>query len=1162
MEEEEESQFMRTSAPASSPPQTNDSNDRGLMLSLAPVPGTLSPSSPSPSPSPSPPPPPGSAVHALRSKEMALSQRPGGRERKREKVRQDRRGSELQAGRPASSHALPRPRCRSRGEVQPPVPSQRFDQKRRSSSSEDEVEEVVARVQLHSHPTELPRQQESQAALGREEVGGPTGGVLGQPRGLGEGASLESLDNIQSDSTGVTKDDPPSSKKPSSSSVPSSSSRRHWAPPKGFWRVARPETLILNGVDPQSAAGTQTTTPSLFILSGEEAPVTDTLPCPPRRARLLSVGSAEEDQDEGEGFWNMLRSDSLDCYLERCDKRKANEPVDSTGGPRRSGSLESVCSQEGTLLPGNTVAANLSSRGRLANRQGKSNAEEKDTVDISYLSVDPVDRRDVSLDESAFHGQDRVSTFPQQERLYLPKSRIRPDDLPLSPRHEQAMLLLERARFKARSNYAKGERPPTRRAHSAQRHNPRRQQTVSDSPPVQKAVAVKAKDGLTDPPSSGSLLTPTNRDLSPLGRNRLYGNSPTRVRFEDESEKEAESRYLNRVKERGRAVAQKAKEKSKSTMEKKMEPTISITGPTPTLEEVGFSSAVSPQPAELVAGVRKCEACGSILRDPPGVEPKTATLQPGNTEDSQGKKVPRWVPPGQSDEAPQPDQPRSVRPKAAGVTFGGVLILGEDREDGAEAGLGDRTSGFGKLRRRSRKGENRLKRVGSGHGPYGASWAYRRNSNPRNRMNVCRRAVTFALGTPVALERPKAGALGNGTTSLPIKSALKSSSKTRGGGQPGVKLVPSAQHRLSNLDEEAGGGPLYHDQLTTEQQGEGAVSTTSASPPGSDLVPCIRPSSLRYGPARTNPDHPTSELWDATADGAGVALSGDTGRDQSAGLSEYHPALRCVGVSRAEDLRAELLRSEHLKAEAQWEEGLEGARRSMAERDGRPKLLLRRFFSSIGLHSVGRLVKGGRSSSMEQLSVSVPRTSSASPSPIRRWNPNNGLQRTPSLQSLNTVSPLARLRKASSVQSLERRVERSTILGGVPVSYSLAPRAVQRALSVENMLATRAVHSTGPMGRVVQALPDGTLLLELTRPPNGPFGFVISRGKGRPVTGVYVEQVGDGTEEALYSGLLGVGDELLEVNGEAVAGLTLDHVTRLMTRDSTASIRILPHCHN
>uniref|UniRef100_A0A7N8XT59 PDZ domain-containing protein n=1 Tax=Mastacembelus armatus TaxID=205130 RepID=A0A7N8XT59_9TELE len=58
--------------------------------------------------------------------------------------------------------------------------------------------------------------------------------------------------------------------------------------------------------------------------------------------------------------------------------------------------------------------------------------------------------------------------------------------------------------------------------------------------------------------------------------------------------------------------------------------------------------------------------------------------------------------------------------------------------------------------------------------------------------------------------------------------------------------------------------------------------------------------------------------------------------------------------------------------------------------------------------------------------------------------------------------------------------------------------------------------------------------------------------------GVYVEKVGDGSGESPYVGLLGIGDEILQVNGEAVAGLSLDQVTRLMTRESTASLRIMP----
>lgn len=54
---------------------------------------------------------------------------------------------------------------------------------------------------------------------------------------------------------------------------------------------------------------------------------------------------------------------------------------------------------------------------------------------------------------------------------------------------------------------------------------------------------------------------------------------------------------------------------------------------------------------------------------------------------------------------------------------------------------------------------------------------------------------------------------------------------------------------------------------------------------------------------------------------------------------------------------------------------------------------------------------------------------------------------------------------------------------------------------MEDVLVTRIVR---PLGRVTQAFPDGSLLLELIKPPNGPFGFVISRGKGRPDTGDFL----------------------------------------------------------
>lgn len=57
---------------------------------------------------------------------------------------------------------------------------------------------------------------------------------------------------------------------------------------------------------------------------------------------------------------------------------------------------------------------------------------------------------------------------------------------------------------------------------------------------------------------------------------------------------------------------------------------------------------------------------------------------------------------------------------------------------------------------------------------------------------------------------------------------------------------------------------------------------------------------------------------------------------------------------------------------------------------------------------------------------------------------------------------------------------------------------------------------------------------------------------------MYVEKVADSAGEGPYTGLLGIGDEILQVNGETVAGLSLDQVTRFMTQESTASLRVMP----
>lgn len=60
-------------------------------------------------------------------------------------------------------------------------------------------------------------------------------------------------------------------------------------------------------------------------------------------------------------------------------------------------------------------------------------------------------------------------------------------------------------------------------------------------------------------------------------------------------------------------------------------------------------------------------------------------------------------------------------------------------------------------------------------------------------------------------------------------------------------------------------------------------------------------------------------------------------------------------------------------------------------------------------------------------------------------------------------------------------------------------------------------------------------------------------------TGVYVQEMTDAGMAKLYAGLLGVGDEILQVNGVAVSGLGLARIRELLLRADTLSLRVLRH---
>ncbi|KAJ6657358.1 hypothetical protein lerEdw1_002525 [Lerista edwardsae] len=229
---------------------------------------------------------------------------------------------------------------------------------------------------------------------------------------------------------------------------------------------------------------------------------------------------------------------------------------------------------------------------------------------------------------------------------------------------------------------------------------------------------------------------------------------------------------------------------------------------------------------------------------------------------------------------------------------------------------------------------------------------------------------------------------------------------------------------------------------------------------------------------------------------------------------------------------------------------------------------LKKFFTTLSQstkHRLGRF----RCYSMEQICATEP----GATMPTKKLPQNEApgitssakMKKAPSLQSLRLVSPFCQPRKASSVQNLHSllsKPDRSSLyLLEEPKDDEADPnRKVgaqpRRSLSVEDIGSPNLMRT---VGRVVEVFPDGTSQLELQRPPQGTFGFHVSSGNGRPDTGIYVQELADASTAKLYAGLLGVGDEILEVNGAKVAVLGLAHINELLLWADALSIRVLRH---
>lgn len=312
------------------------------------------------------------------------------------------------------------------------------------------------------------------------------------------------------------------------------------------------------------------------------------------------------------------------------------------------------------------------------------------------------------------------------------------------------------------------------------------------------------------------------------------GQLLSHVHFEDESKKETERHYVDKVCKRRLGLM------DSSLSNQQIKTQLPILVPQES-KGLGSSHGNLDIPLAILTNQgepslktvpckdkpEKCEACGSILTPSYPKEPR----QNAEGQRSSGNQL---VTSGQSSH--QIIQPKLLE----GTLLSGSSSLDENTEAAGPSDAGERVSAFGKLRRRSRKGENRVE---TSHGPYARGQdllAQRRNSRTRSSLEEVAgprskpaRGVTFAVASFIPTATSSRNYRDPSGIQLPIKSALKSGSKSRPSEQQGVKSLPSVQ--------EVERSPHY---AVSTPQDLGAPSQVSQVSSG--LTPCIKPSSLRY----------------------------------------------------------------------------------------------------------------------------------------------------------------------------------------------------------------------------------------------------------------------------------------------------------------------------
>lgn len=338
----------------------------GLPINWGLITGPVQPVVNAPSLSGQLPPSQSSAVHTLQTKLKSHTQRrTRGRDREKERERWDAEVLLSSPVRQISSELPLRQRPSGTCQASRPCSSWRSGAAKTSSSSDEEQEvEVQVRLEIHSPPAEAQGEQVFQKGADTEVQRNE-----GQACGFHEGNSEESL---LFDTSISSKDGPAlpplpvlssslasSSVSATSSSSPSTSCR-HWAPPKGFWRVARPETLVLNGV------ASSNVTPTLPL---KDCTQSQGLTGPQRKSKPAETPSTSDvgsTVDDSNALSEFKDTDTAECYLDRCEQREV-----CSKGLCSSDSWESVSSHSGVLTADERLKVKQRAYAKLKERQQK-----------------------------------------------------------------------------------------------------------------------------------------------------------------------------------------------------------------------------------------------------------------------------------------------------------------------------------------------------------------------------------------------------------------------------------------------------------------------------------------------------------------------------------------------------------------------------------------------------------------------------------------------------------------------------------------------------------------------------------------------------------------------------------------------------------------------